>query len=141
MQKSSFNLQLISVCFVGGCLGGLFNSLFVWLSAVSGLNSLLEISINPNLTPQWLYLRIVWGGLWGLLFCVPEFIQHSAYKRAIFFMLIPALVQLLIVFPIKLNKGFLGLELGLLTPLLVIIANFVWAYTTALWISINQKQI
>ena len=139
-SQSRINLYFLSVCFVGGCLGGLSNSLFIWLSGLSGLNTALGMSITPQLTPQWLYLRIVWAGLWGLLFYLPILSNMNIYKKAAILMLAPILVQLLIVFPIKLNKGLFGMQLGLLTPALVVLANLVWAFTTAWWISSSAKQ-
>ncbi|MFV2057153.1 MAG: hypothetical protein ACC707_11845 [Thiohalomonadales bacterium] len=137
---SQANFQFISICFVGGCLGGLFNSLFVWIMGASGLNTALGIAITPSLSPQWLYLRVVWAGIWGLLFYLPICKQWNIYNKASLLMLAPILVQLIIVFPLKFNKGLLGLQLGILTPVLVVLANMVWAYTTAWWISNSQRQ-
>ena len=46
--------------------------------------------------------------------------------------LFPTAVQLFVIFPLKANKGIAGLELGALTPLLVIGFNWVWGVVAAL---------
>ena len=54
----------ISLVFAAGCLGGLVNSLAVWLSGLYGLTATLGVKIAPQLSAAWLYPRIVWGGIW-----------------------------------------------------------------------------
>ncbi|MFY7806288.1 MAG: hypothetical protein ACOVQ7_22980, partial [Limnoraphis robusta] len=61
----------LTVFFAAGCLGGLVNSLGVWLFGLLGITTTLGVSIAPQFTPPWLYPRIVWGGLWGFLFFLP----------------------------------------------------------------------
>jgi hypothetical protein len=43
----------------------------------------------------------------------------------------PTLVQLFIVFPLKADKGVMGLDLGVFTPLFVIFFNAVWGLVAA----------
>jgi hypothetical protein len=43
-------------------------------------------------------------------------------------------VQLFVVFPLKAGKGYMGLDLGTLTPLLVFIFNAIWGIATAIWL-------
>jgi hypothetical protein len=43
----------------------------------------------------------------------------------------PTLVQLFIVFPLKADKGVMGLDLGVFTPLVVIFFNAVWGLVAA----------
>ena len=45
------------ICFAAGCLGGLINSLAVWLFGDLGIPRALDVSIAPALTPHWLYPR------------------------------------------------------------------------------------
>jgi len=47
-------------------------------------------------------------------------------------------MQLFIVFPLQAQKGIAGLELGLLTPLLVIFFNGIWGICTALAIKLAR---
>ena len=118
------------IYFAAGCLGALANSLFLWLAGEYGITKALGVSIAPALTPAWLYPRIVWGGLWGFLFLLPLKNASLMLKGSIL-SLFPTAVQLFIVFPYQANKGMGGLELGLLTPLLVVVVNWVWGIVTA----------
>jgi hypothetical protein len=112
------------ICFAAGCLGGLINSLAVWLFGDLGIPRALDVSIAPALTPHWLYPRIVWGGIWGIIFLLPV-MRSRAFARGTLLSLFPTLVQLFIVFPYKAHKGAAGLEMGLLTPVFVLFYNWV----------------
>jgi hypothetical protein len=130
MRKLSKNISMV---FAAGCLGGLVNSLAVWVFGDLGINAALGVKIAPALTAQWLYPRIVWGGIWGLLFLLP-LMRSRILSRGIIFSLGPTLVQLFVVFPLKAGKGYMGLDLGTLTPLLVFVFNAIWGIATAIWL-------
>ena len=123
----------LSLVFAAGCLGGLLNSLAVWIFGVIGITSALGVKITPPLSAPWLYPRIVWGGIWGLLFLLPLMHKRFLY-RGLIFSLGPTIVQLFIVFPVKANKGIMGFDLGLLTPLFVFVFNAIWGLTAAIWL-------
>ena len=63
--------QNAALAFSAGALGGLANSLFIWILGVAGVTAALGVAIAPELTAGWLYPRLVWGGLWGALFLLP----------------------------------------------------------------------
>ena len=125
--------EKLSLVFAAGCLGGLLNSLAVWIFGVIGITSALGVKITPPLTAPWLYPRLVWGGIWGLLFLLPLMRKRFLY-RGLIFSLGPTIVQLFIVFPVKANKGIMGFDLGLLTPLFVFVFNAIWGLTAAIWL-------
>jgi hypothetical protein len=127
-----------SLVFAAGCLGGLINSLAVWIFGELGISSALGVSIAPKLTPAWLYPRLVWGGIWGLLFLLP-LMKTSIFARGLVYSIGPTLVQLFVVFPMKANKGMLGLDLGMLTPVLVVIFNAIWGWSAAIWLKSTGK--
>lgn len=131
-------MNKILVLFAAGCLGALANSLVVWFFGDFGITSSFGVSILPSLTPKWLYPRIVWGGLWGLLFVLPIF-KSNMFLKGTVLSLFPTAVQLFVVFPFKAHKGMAGLELGLYTPLLVLFFNWVWGVVTALTIKFGNK--
>jgi hypothetical protein len=122
-----------SLVFAAGCLGGLLNGLAVWLFGELGITAALGVKIAPTLSPAFLYPRLVWGGIWGLLFLLP-LMQTRIFSRGLIFSLGPTLVQLFVVFPMKANKGVMGLDLGLLTPLFVVVFNAIWGWTAAIWL-------
>jgi hypothetical protein len=124
----------LTIVFASGALGGLVNSLAVWLFGMLGITAAAGVKIAPALTPEWLYPRIVWGGLWGFLFLLP-FLRHSLWLRGFIYSLAPTLVQLFVVFPLQAHQGSLGLQLGILTPIFVLFFNFIWGITTAFWLS------
>ena len=125
------------IFFAAGCVGALANSLTVWMFGESGINQALGVSIAPTLSPAWLYPRIVWGGLWGLLFLLPM-LDSKLFLKGSILSIFPTLVQLFVVFPYKADKGIAGLELGLMTPLLVLLFNWVWGVITALSIKLSK---
>lgn len=130
-------MKKLLVVFAAGCLGALANSLVVWQFGEMGINRAMGVSITPALTPAWLYPRIVWGGLWGLLFILPM-LQSRLLLKGTLLSLFPTAVQLFVVFPLKAHKGIAGIELGLYTPLLVLFFNGVWGLTTAAAIKFSK---
>ncbi len=123
--------------FAAGCVGALAYGLTIWLFRQSGITSTFGVSNFASLTPAWFYPRIVWGGIWGMLFILPISNSHLLWKGTIL-CLIPAAVQLFVVYPLIELKGIAGVELGLLTPLFVLFFNWVWGVSTALTIKLAR---
>lgn len=131
-------LRTISLCFAAGAAGGLANAVFVWGMGAAGASAMMGVSIAPAWTPPWLYNRLVWGGVWGIVLAIPLF-TGSVVARGILFSLAPTAAQLLVVFPKMLHKGMYGLELGQLTPVFVLAANAVWGVAASWWLSRIQE--
>jgi hypothetical protein len=130
-------MKKVLIFFAAGCLGALANSLVVWLFGDLGITKSLGVSISPALTSSWLYPRIVWGGIWGLLFFLPLF-NSKPFSKGTILSLFPTLVQLFIVFPYKAKKGFAGIDLGVFTPALVFVFNWIWGVVTSLTIKYSK---
>jgi len=130
-------MRLLYIVFAAGCIGGLANSLTVWFFGDMGLTAALHVAIAPHLSASWLYPRIVWGGLWGLLFLLP-LLQSKPLVQGTILSLFPTAIQLFVVFPMLAHKGMGGLELGLFTPAFVILFNWVWGVVTALAIKVAR---
>ena len=128
----------ISLVFAAGVLGGLINSLAVWIFGEFGITAAAGVNIAPKLSAAWLYPRLVWGGIWGVLFLLPM-MQTSIWSRGFIYSLGPTLVQLFVVFPMKAQKGAMGLELGMLTPVFVVVFNAIWGWTAAIWLRWTGK--
>ena len=118
------------IYFAAGCVGALINSLTIWLFGDLGIMKAAGVSMAPALNPGWLYPRIVWGGIWGLLFVLPM-LNSRVFAKGTILSVFPSAVQLFVVFPYKANKGIAGLELGLLTPVFVFFFNWVWGIVSA----------
>jgi hypothetical protein len=124
-------MKKLFIYFAAGCLGALANSLAVWAFGDYGITRHFGVAIAPALKPAWLYPRIVWGGLWGLVFVLP-FYKNKLIAKGALISLLPTLVQLLVVFPIKAHKGYFGLDLGTYTPAFVVFFNLIWGVVAAL---------
>lgn len=124
--------EKLSVASSSGCFGGLVNSLAAWFFGAIGITTVLGVQIAPALTPPYLYQRMMWGGIWGSILLLP-ILRDSIWPRGILLSLGPTFVQLFIVFPVRLNKGLMGLELGQLTPLFVFVYNAIWGICAVLW--------
>ncbi len=130
-------MRKLMIVFAAGCLGALANSLTVWAFGHYGISADLHVHIAPELSPPWLYPRIVWGGIWGLLFILPVLQSRWVLKGAVL-SLAPTAVQLFVIFPFIAQRGMAGLELGTLTPLLVLFYNGVWGIVTAMAIRFGR---
>jgi hypothetical protein len=129
----------LTLLFSAGCFGGFVNSLALWLLGNYGITANVGIDMTPELTPAWLYPRIVWGGLWGFMFLLP-FYRQSHFLRGVLFSLGPSLVQLFVVFPFLKHDGWLGLKLGYMTPILVLALNALWGICVVVWLRfIHEK--
>jgi len=131
-------IRRLSLVFAAGTLGALVNSAALWLCGKYGVTAQFGVKLAPALTPAWLYPRLIWGGIWGILFLLP-LAQNRPFLQGLLISLGPTLVQLFVIFPYELNKGMMGLDLGNLTPLFVLIFNAVWGVAAALWLSASQK--
>jgi hypothetical protein len=135
------NLRALSFTFSAGVFGAIMNSVAVVLFSHFGWALAGGYKLHVNLSPpsiyQWIYQRLIWGGLWGFLFLTP-FLRSMPPVRIVVLAMGPALFQLFVVFPYLVNKGFLGLELGSSTPLFVIGFNIVWALFAEIWLKITS---
>lgn len=132
-------VKKISIYFTAGCFGGIINSLSVWLFGLAGVTAMFGVSIHPTLSAPWLYPRIIWGGIWGILFFIPKLHKMNVLLAALIASMGPTIIQLFIVFPFKANKGMMGLEIGGVTPFFVILFNFIWGYAALQLIRKSQK--
>jgi hypothetical protein len=130
-------MKKLLVAFSAGCLGGLVCSLVLWQLSQHGILRSVDVAILVSLTPGWLYRRIVWGGIFGILFLLPM-LGSRPLSKGFVVSLFPTAVQLFVVFPFRAHKGMAGLDLGLLTPLVVLVVNAVWGWTASLTIRISR---
>lgn len=122
----------LSLFFAAGVVGAFTASLVVWLFVELGMPRTLGAVIAPEWWSGWPYPRLVWGGIWGLLFVLP--ISAPLLRRGLLLALVPMLFQLFVVFPLWNGKGIAGLDLGLLAPLFVALYYAVWGVTASWWV-------
>jgi hypothetical protein len=131
-------LRSLSIVFSAGALGGFANCITVWLFGALKITGMFGVSIAPPLTPQMIYHRVTWGGIWGILFLIP-LMQKRNLLRGILWSIGPTLIQLFVIFPVKAKKGIMGLGLGTFTPLFVILFNTVWGIVAAYWLKLIEE--
>lgn len=127
---------LMTVCFCAGLLGALCCSLVAWQAGQLGLPAMAGVRMAPSLTPDWLYPRLIWGGLWGLIYFLvvaPPKARRHWVRKGLWISLLPTAFQLLVVFPHMTRHGWLGLDLGQLTPIFVFFNNLVWGFFTGVF--------
>ena len=124
-------MKKILVSFGAGALGGLVCSLLMWFLGYKGVTESFHISIAPSLTAAWLYPRIVWGGVYGLLFILPMF-PTQFFVKGLLLGLVPAAVQLFVAYPLRADSGFMGMALGAYTPLYILGLSILWGVITSL---------
>ena len=132
------SVKEVSLAFAAGAVGGLANGLAIWLFGLIGINQLLGVAIAPQLTTPLIYNKLVWGGIWGFLFLLP-FPRMTYVSRGLIYSLAPSLVQIFIVFPLVAHKGVGGLQLGYLTPVLVLFFNVIWGVVAAVWLKWSRS--
>jgi hypothetical protein len=128
----------LSLVFAAGAVGAVANGLALWAAGASGLTAALGVRIEPSLSAAWLAPRVVWGGLWGLLFLLPLASQRWV-AQGLALSLLPSLVQLFVIFPQHTSAGVLGLGLGAATPLVVLAANAVWGLAASGWLHVTGR--
>ncbi len=130
MTKSG---ALFAVCFLAGLLGALASSLFLWGAGEYGLSNLLGVNIRASLTESWLSPRLIIGGLWGFgYFFVVGTPRHRRFwiRKALWFSLLPSAFTLFYLYPYVEHRGLAGFELGMLTPVMILLCNLVWGFFT-----------
>jgi hypothetical protein len=130
-------MKKILICFAAGCLGALAGSLVAWQAGELGITSWAGVSMKPLLRTAWLYPRIVWGGIWGLLFLLPLLKSRYLLKGTLL-SLVPTAVQLFFIFPYETRHGMMGIGLGMWTPAFVLVYNWVWGMVTTVTIRFSR---
>ena len=131
-------LLTISAAFAGGAIGAVVNGAAVWASVRYNVLHALGITLAPHFSLPWLYLRVAWGGLWGLLMAIPLG-PRSVVSRGLLWSLVPTLFQLFWVFPRKTPYGLLGIGAGVLTPAAILVFNGIWGLTAAVWLRVARS--
>ncbi len=130
-------IRKIGILYAAGTFGALISSYLAWYLGSAGIPQRFGVAIAPSWSFSFLAPRLVWGGLWGLLFLAPFWrngFWTGVFSRGIIFSVLPSLFQLLYVFPVLQGRGMLGLALGKLTPFFIIFYNAVWGFFTAFWL-------
>ena len=127
----------LSLSFAAGVAGAVVNMLAAWILSRMGIFAMLGCSLSIRVDKQWIYSRLVWGGIFGLFLVLPV-LTNSVVKRGLLLGLLPAAFQLFVVFPIFLRQHLMGLNHGLTTPLFVLFLNLLWGVAAAGWLKMTE---
>jgi len=111
-------LRKVAVTYAAGSIGALANS-----AALQLLRALKTDTGIPAATPDWLYSRVVWGGLFGLLFLLP-LLPGRPLAKGLLLSLAPSIARLTVFAP----AGGIG---GPVAAAMVFVFNAVWGVTAA----------
>jgi hypothetical protein len=121
-------LRRATVAFSAGAVGGIVNrGALVLLGAVGTMDP-------PDVTREWLYQAIAWGGLWGFLFLIPW--EARWWLRGLVFGLGPSAGVWFVIYPFAVGAGVFGLDWGIAAAIVPLIANSAWGIAAAWWLKV-----
>ncbi len=124
-------LRKLSLAYVSGTVAALVACLVFWLLGRDGVTAWMGVDLAPRLTTGWLYSRLVFGGLCGLLLALPV-LPNQVPVRAVLISLAPAAYILLVFFP-NLGRGLFGFGYGAMTPMLIGALCLLWGLLASGW--------
>ena len=124
----------MSVAAAAGAVGGVLQTLIIVALSEMSLFQLVGLPFKIPFTLPYLYQRITWGGLWGLLFLIPLLPNTAHWKRGLIFAAGPALASLLFFLPFQDDMGWFGLKMGVVWPVVVVIFALIWGYIAGSWL-------
>lgn len=118
---------------LGGILAGLFHALLTLFAGWTGFAALLGSGIEVHLVAADWGGRLLHGVAWGFVFGLTWRLIPAAdfVGKGLVFSLVVSAYVLLIRFPFFEGAGFLGIDLGLFTSVLVLIGNALAALVAA----------
>lgn len=139
-----FNKQLVKnlmACYAAGTFGSLVNSFVMYVALMIGLEAMFGVSIMTAWTLDWVYPRLVWGGVLAFVFMIPCY-QSRPVVRGLVWSILPTIPHLFIVFPgqADLVNGSPMYSVGILSLVFMYIFNCFWGVTASLMLkSFNQQ--
>lgn len=124
-------LSSLSSAFTSGVMGALMASLLLECADSFGLDRFLGFSLRHDFTLVWLYPRIVWGGVLGLLLLLPV-PNITGWKKGLLLSLAPTTVEFFIAYPAA-GAGNLGLKWGVWVPLITLGVNALGTVFAVFW--------
>ena len=124
----------LSLAFAAGSFAAAATCLVIWLSDRYDIFDAMGIRLRSRVDWRHLPTLMVIGGAWGAASLLPG-LRHPNIRSGLMWSIGPTFTVLVVAFPLK-NQGFLGLDMGLFTPILVAALSGVWGMTTALWLRV-----
>lgn len=123
-------IRRLAPAYFAGALAALASAAAVWVAARAGLLATAGVSIAPRLDWTGLAPQLLAGSLWGLGYPLARWWGMAPVRAGLLVGLAPALAQLFVVLP-GAGRGMLGVELGPLTPVVVLAQYALWGWVLA----------
>ena len=127
-------IKTLVLVLIAGALGGLSSGILVWLLGSLGVTPALGFNMAPEFSKGWITSRVVFSAVWGLIFLIPIYNSKPVLKGAVLGVL-PWLSSILYVLPYVKGAGFLGLDLGMGTPIWTLFFGAFWGVTGTLFLA------
>lgn len=115
----------LTLAFSCGAFGVLFLAAALLIISKSGLGPSIGMPATPPKMPEFLYGRMVWGGIWGFLLVLP-FLTPRWVIRGIIFGLLASAASIF-----YFNPGFQKAQVGFI--ILILVVNMIWGVAAAGW--------
>lgn len=120
--------------YAAGALAALLTSLVLWVAVRARLGALFDVEIGKLfggvLDPRGLGWRVLEGSLYALAFPLARSRGLTPIRAGLLVSLLPTLRELFLRLP-GAGYGMLGVQLGALTPVVVLAANALWGWILA----------
>ena len=132
-------IRILLLVLLAGAMGGFTSGILVWALGAVGITPALGFAMTPELTVAWMFRRMFASAIWGFIFLIPIY-RSAPVKRGAVLGILPWLSSILLVLPYRMDAGFLGLDLGLGTPVWTLFFGAVWGITGTLFLSRFQPR-
>lgn len=123
-------VRRLGMAYFAGAIGALASSLALWIAGRAALTGMIGVSLAPELGVAWLSTRVLQGSLWALLY--PWVLSRGLrpVRAGLALSLLPGAVELFHTLP-RNGHELLGVDLGPLTPLVVLAGHAIWGWGLA----------
>src|SRR5262245_29313368 len=117
--------------YAAGALAALVTSVLLWVAVRARLGAICDVELAKLfagvLDPRGLGWRVLEGSLYALAFPLARMRGLSPVRAGLLVSLLPTLRELFLQLP-GAGYGMLGVQLGALTPVVVLAANALWGW-------------
>jgi hypothetical protein len=117
--------------YAAGALAALLTTLVLWVAVRAKLGSVIDVQLGKlfpgGLEPHWVGWRVLEGSLFGLALPLARGRGLTPVRAGLVVSLLPSLRELFLQLP-GAGYGMLGVQLGALTPIVVLGANAFWGW-------------
>ena len=122
---------------IAGAFGGLTSGVLVWALGALGITPALGFHMVPDFSFGWITRRVLASAVWGLIFLIPIYRNAPMVKGAVLGLL-PWLSSILFVLPQIKGAGFLGLGMGMGTPIWTLFFGSFWG-VCGMWLLVKLR--